>query len=192
MASIKMTMTVDDKGLIKNLSKFEQVLQRNVKKEYHPLGNFVKARMKQTILNGINGPSLGVQKYIKGNNKLLVHTRKFANAITYRSFSYDSGLSGISVGWTSGATSTGLSYKKLISMSESGREWIPSEKERLSLASQLKDTSAPKPVGDRKATWRLPPRPFLENIVQDEVILNKFVNVVTRSIDNTLKEIIGK
>jgi len=182
-------MTVDDKGLIRDMNRFQGVFNKHVSRQLLGFGTFVKNEIKRRMRSGIEGPKLGVQQYIKGGQKLLVHTSGFLNAAKFKYNREGPGLIGIEVGWLGGSTARGYPYPKLAATMEVGREWSPKPSERLAVAIKARESGAPSPQGDRKEKWRIPPRPFLGKIVTDKLVLKKFNYAGEQVIERTLKEV---
>lgn len=188
------TMTIDDKGLMKALKKRKlgALINKHGARQLLGVATFVRNEIKRRIRSGdIDGPALGVQQYIKGHKRLLYHTGGFASAAKFKYIKGGLGQIGVEVGWMSGATSTGLSYPDLATILEEGNEWEPSEAQRIAVAIKAKEAGAPPPSGDRKRVWTTPKRPFLEKILNDDVVLNKFEIAGEKTLDRALKEFMG-
>lgn len=187
------TIDIDYKKFEKFIKsgKFSKTLNKHAARQLLGFGTTVKHRVKRMLASGIEGPALGVHRYIKGGNKLLVHTSQFLNAARFQYWKEPMGIMGIQVGWFEGATQNGLPYPKLATMLEEGRTWYPSQGERLAVAMKAKAAGAPKPSGDKKALWVLPARPFISKIMEDPFILKKFGDAGDKVLDRTMKELLG-
>ena len=193
MPATVITIDVDTSKLRKFIrsGQLERVLNKHVSRQLLGFGTFVKAELKRKIRGGITGQVLGVQRYIKGHGKLLVHTEGFVNAARFKYHRDEIGLVGIQVGWFDGESSRGLDYPRLAKILEEGREWTPTQKERIAVAIKAREAGAPKPTGRRKERWRIPGRPFLGNLVTDKVVLRKFEDSARKALDRTLKELMS-
>jgi len=193
-SSVAITIHVDTKGLKKFIKsgEFKRVLNKHVSRQLIGFGTFVKAELKRRIRgNQVAGALLGVQKYIKGHGRLLVHTSKFVEAARFKYHKEQIGLTGIQVGWFEGQSDRGLAYPELAKILEGGRTWVPTDKERMAVAIKAREAGAPKPTGKRKEVWRIPARPVLGNLLRDRVVLRKFDGAAREALDRTLKELMS-
>ena len=188
------TVDVDFKKVEKFIKAgtFSRVLNKHATRQLLGFGTVVKSVLKRKLAAGIDGPALGVQQYIKGNQKLLVHTSRFLNAARFQYWKEQHGIMGVQVGWFEGSTLRGLPYPKLATILEEGREWSPTDGERLAVAMKVKASgAAPKPSGDKKSMWRIPPRPFFDKVMEDPIVMKKFIESGANVLERTMKELIG-
>jgi hypothetical protein len=186
-------MTIDDKGFEKALHsrRFLGLINKHGARQLLGFATFVKSEIRRRLQSGIAGPPLGVQQYIKGNGKLLVHTHGFMNSAGFRYNKIGRGAIGVEVGFITGNAPSGIGYSQLAAIFENGREWIPSPAERMAVAIKAKMAGAPPPDGNTKSVWTIPKRPFLTKILQDPVVLKKFEIAGERTLERALKEFMG-
>lgn len=164
-----------------------RAINKHATRQLLGFGTEVKAEIRRTLRSGIPGSPLGVQQYIKGNGKLLVHSGRFLNSVSFKYKSETAMIRGIEVGWHKGSTNKGYPYSKLIEIFEHGRTWKPSDGERQAVALRAKAAGAPVPSGSRKETWTIPARPFLGNIQNSPKLQSKFMalgeKILKRAVD---------
>lgn len=152
---------------------------------------FMKAQVQRQMRNG-GYPGNNIQRYIKGSDRVLFDTERFVNAIKAQYLKGDEAVVGAEIGWLDGRTSRGLSYPRLASILQEGREWAPTPKERKAVAVKAKKGGAPDPEGDPMEKWRIPPRPFLADAFMRQEVYEKFTNSVVRAVQNTCADLAKK
>lgn len=188
-------ITIDNKALIKTFdpARFQRVFNKHASRQLLGFGAFVKTAITRYITDGkVIGQGLGVQQYLKGGDtRLLIHTGKFASAVKFKYVNPSGSVLGIDVGWISGQTASGYAYPKLAALMENGGEFTPTEAQRKAVAIKARRSGAPPPTGDRKAVWKIPPRPVLAPLMASKITEARFVTAAQRVITHTMREMMG-
>jgi len=151
-------------------------------------------RIMDTIHNG-NFAKLGIQRYIKGSEKVLVDTGDLmAHAVGWKFIKADAGTTtGIKFGPREGIHApSGMTYEKLITLLSEGTSFTPTLAQRVALKTKLKegkDQSYDAPKPPPKPIWTIPPRPFLSKALNKSVVRTDFRRTVNEALKNTIRDL---
>lgn len=192
-------VTVEVKGLDKMMKTFDPKRFRQFFNKHMNLGlrryaYQMMRRIMTTIHNG-NFAKLGIQRYIKGSDKVLVDSGNLmAHAIGWKFIKADGGTTlGIRFGPREGVHGpSGLTYEKLITLLSEGTSFTPTLAQRVALKTKLKegkDQSYDAPKPPPKPVWTIPPRPFLANALNKPVVRTDFRRTVKEALANTIRDL---
>ena len=156
--------------------------------QFLAVGEGAKRAIKKQIESEDYAP-LGVWRYIKGNDSVLMYTGALANGWTYRFFRQAGGaVVGIRV-MPKGMHPSGLSMAKIASILHDGVSFVPSEAQRRFLAARAKEAGAPPATGNRKEIWTIPPRPFLHDAIISKPFIERVQRQSARALRRTFDEL---
>lgn len=191
-------ITVEIRGLDKAMRTFDPKRFRTFFNRHMNLGlRRFAYQMMRVIMNEIhNGEfkSLGIQRFIKGHEKVLVNTGDLiSHAIGWKFLKENVGTTiGMRFGPRDGIHGpSGMSYEKLITLLSEGTSFTPTLAQRVALKAKAqqgeKRPDEPKPPP--KQTWVIPPRPFLSQALATPKTKTSFKRVVNEALRNTIRDL---
>jgi hypothetical protein len=188
--NVNIHISIDDREFrrLMNSARFVPTFNRQMSQQFLSIGEHAKRAIRHQI-EGEDYAPLGVWRYIKGSDAVLIYTGSLSKGWTY-SFTRQSGgaVVGIRIKPT-GTHSSGLPMSKIAEILHNGAQWAPSKAQRQALAIRAAAAGAPPPVGQKKEIWRIPPRPFLKDALTSTKFLERVQRHSIRALHRTFRDL---
>lgn len=185
------TVRIDDRQARRmfNSAMFVPTFNKHMSRQLFNFGNYAVKRVRDSITGG-SYASLGVQQYLKGSAKPLVHTGQLSNGFTYKFDRLGVGpVVGMTVGPKQEMHSSGISMAKLAQIQHDGTSFTPTPQQRIAVAMKALRAGAPLPEGAPKPTWNIPSRPFMARAMMRPEVIKTFIHYGTVAINRTFSEL---
>lgn len=191
-ASLNVEIRVNDRNLRRLLdgNRFRNKFNQQMSRQFLSIGERAKRDIRQTMERGEGYAKLGVWRYIKDSEKVLIHTGALRDGFTFKYIRQSQGaVIGIRILPTGTHAPSGLPMAQIASMLHNGAEFVPTLAQRQALAIKAREAGAPAPTGPPQKIWRIPPRPFMRDAILNDNMIGYVMKRANTALRRTIREL---